>query len=85
MLSEQKIAKISLHYIQKSGAVKVESVQIPDKPFRIYFEYRNVDTLEFRLIPVSMKQKRKFDNEDGERQIKYASELPYSKNGNNTY
>ncbi|MBK7566818.1 MAG: hypothetical protein IPI31_03245 [Bacteroidetes bacterium] len=23
--------------------------------------------------------KRKFDNEDGERQIKYASELPYSK------
>ena len=26
-----------------------------------------------------MKQKRKFDNEDGERRIKYASELPYSK------
>ena len=78
-IGTENCKKLASIISKKSGAVKVESVQIPDKPFRIYFEYRNVDTLEFRLIPVSMKQKRKFDNEDGERQIKYASELPYSK------
>ena len=64
---------------KKYGVLNVESVQIPDKPFRVYFEYRNIDTLQFRLIPVSQKQKRKYDNASGEDQIEYAAQLPYTK------
>jgi len=64
---------------EKFGAITAESVQIPDKPFRVYFEYKNIDTLEFRIIPISMKQKRNFDEAYREEKIEYAAQLPYSK------